>query len=70
MQGKPVLQHKSDSQWKRQILSAKQLKMLLKKKEPVFLAILREIDDSKRRQGGRNTLALGAAHVPSSDRKG
>ena len=56
MQGKPILQHKSDPQGKRQILSAKQLKKLLKKKEPVFLAIVRAVGDSKRRQG-RSTLA-------------
>ena len=41
VQGKPILQKKNDLQRKRQLLSAKQLKKLLKKKEPVFLALVR-----------------------------
>ena len=41
VQGKPVVQKKTDVQKKRQLLSAKQLKKLLKKKEPVFLALVR-----------------------------
>ena len=49
VQGKPVVQRKMDVQRKRQILSAKQLKKLLKKKEPVFLALVRPVGDSTRR---------------------
>ena len=48
VQGKPVVQTKMDVQKKRQLLSAKQLKKLLKKKEHVFLALVHPVDDSTR----------------------
>ena len=56
VQGKPVVQKKTEVQRKRQILSAKQLKKLVKKKEPVFLALVRPVGDSTRRQK-KTTLA-------------
>ena len=62
VQGKPIIQMKTDVQRKRQILSAKQLKKLLKKKEPVFLALVRPVGDSTRRQK-KATLAT-AQTVP------
>ena len=62
VQGKPVVQRKTDVQKKRQLLSAKQLKKLLKKKEPVFLALVRPVGDSTRRQ--RKTTLATAQSVP------
>ena len=56
VQGRPVVQKKTELQRKRQLLSAKQLKKLLKKKEPVFLALVRLVGDSRRRQK-KTTLA-------------
>ena len=57
VQGKPILQHKTYLQRERQLLSAKQLKILLKKKEPVSLAIVRDVSDCKRRQEKCSILA-------------
>ena len=60
VQGKPVVQTKTDAQKKRQLLSAKQLKKLLKKKEPVFLALVRPVGDSMRRQKKTTLVAVQA----------
>lgn len=49
VQGKPVLQRKNNLQKQRQILSAKQLKKLMKRKEPAFLAIVRAVGKNERR---------------------
>ena len=50
------------SKEKRQLLSAKQLKKLLKKKEPAFLALVRPVGGSTQRQGASLATSQTLSH--------
>ena len=70
VQGKPKIKRTTHAQQKRQFISAKQMQKLMKKKEQVYLCIIREDEDTQRtrrtRGKRRNSIALGAAKAQVS----
>ena len=71
VQGKPHIKRTSTAQQKRQLISVKQMQKLMKKKENVFLCVIRPDDDAprgRRSRGkrGNKSVALGAGKAQVS----
>ena len=66
VEGKAIKQTKRSAQDKREFVNARKLQQIIKKKEPIFLAIVRANSFAPKRRRGKDKAAMANVKVPAS----